>query len=228
MKKEKITEYNAKNFTKSPIYKKYKRKRNKEKLVRFVSLPTVLWTIGFLLVSSLFLFLSFLVYESNPWLSGVLVSISCGIITGVILYFLSNLRSSKLHILEVEEDEIYSVYKLLSDVLFEKYIIDNSRKLGTCVYTIEKEAKAIMDKLILLSDSFNGGNVGFFEEKDGLESLCKNVSELCDYYDMLENDNDRQKWVSDVIARLSPLMRKMETIMEENSDKIIFIKRYIF
>jgi len=35
------------------------------------------------------------------------------------------LRSGKLHKLEIEEDEIYPVYKLISDVLFEKCIIDN-------------------------------------------------------------------------------------------------------
>lgn len=228
MKKEKITRYDETNFTKSPLYKRYKRKRRKEKFVRFITLPTVLWTILFLLVSLLLLIFSFFVYESNPWLSGVLVSIACGIITGVILYFLSNLRNNKLHILQIEQDELYPVYQLVCDVLFEKTMIDNSRNLGTCNFTVEEETEAIIDKLIPLSEAFNGGNVGFFEYKDGLESLCKNVSELCDYYDILENDNDRQKWISDVIDRLSPVKLKMEIMMEENGDQIRFIKKYIF
>ena len=181
-----------------------------------------------MIVSSGLLLLSYLVYESNSWLSGVLVSVACGIITGVILYFLSNLRNNKLHVLQVEQDEIYPIYKLASDVLFEKTIIDNSRNLGTYNSTIQEEAKAIMDKLISLSDAFNGGNVDFFGEKAGLENICKDISNLCDYYDVLNNDDDRQKWISDVIVSLSPITRKMETLMEENGDQIRFIKKYIF
>ena len=162
MKRCKTIQYDETNFIKSPFYKKLNRKRKREKFYRFISLPTVLWIMIFLIVCVSLLILSYFLHESNPWFSGVLVSISCGIITGVILYFLSNLRSGKLHKLEIEEDEIYPVYKLISDVLFEKCIIDNSRNLGTYDYTIQEETKAIMDKLILVSDSFNGGNVGFF------------------------------------------------------------------
>ena len=228
MKKEKITEYNETNFTKSSLYKKHRRKRRKEKFYRFITLPMILWIIVFLIVSSGLLLLSYLVYESNSWLSGVLVSVACGIITGVILYFLSNLRNNKLHVLQFEQDELYPVYKLVCDVLFEKTMIDNSRNLGTYNFTVQEEAKHIMDRLIPLSEVFNGGNIGFFEDKDGLEDLCKNVSELCDCYDILENDNDRQKWISNVIDRLSPIKRKMEIMMEENGDKIGFIKKYIF
>ena len=228
MKKEKITEYNETNFTKSSFYKKIRRKRRIEKFLRFVSLPTVLLIIALSILFSALLILSFFIYENNPWLSGVLVSISCGIITGVILYFLSNLRSSKLHKLEIEEDEIYPIYNLVCDVIFEKYLIDNSRNLGTCVYTLQEEAKALVDKLIPLSDSFNGGNIGFFEEKDGLEHICKIVEELCNNYELLYNDDARKKWISNVVDVLSPIKRKMEIIMEENCDRIRFIKRYFF
>ena len=228
MKKEKITQYDETNFTKSPLYKKYKRRRRKEVFCRFISLPTVLWTIGFLIISSGFLLLSYFVYESNPWLSGVLVSIACGIITGVTLYFLSNLRNNKLHALQIEQDEIYPFYESVHNVFLGENLIVNSRNLGTYNFTDEEAAKTIMDRLIPLSDAFNGGNIIFFDQKEGLENFYKDVSELCESYHMLNNDDDRQKWISDVINRMSPIKRKMELLMEENRDQIRFIKKYFF
>ena len=106
MKKEKITHYDETNFTKSPMYKKYVRKRRKEKLFRFITLPSFLWVIAFIVISAVLLTASYFTRTSNPWLSGVLVSVACGIITGVILYFLSNLRSIQLYNLQMEQEEL--------------------------------------------------------------------------------------------------------------------------
>jgi len=148
-----------KNIAKSSIFKKYKRKRRKEKFFRFITLPTFLWTMAFLLMSLLILLGSYFINEANPWVSGVLVSISCGIITGVILYFLSNLRNNKLYILQTEHDEIYNIYRLICSLFFAKTTIDNSRVLGTYDVTIQEECEDIMEKLDQLECELNSETI---------------------------------------------------------------------
>lgn len=228
MKKEKIKRYDETNFKKSPMYKKHVRKRRKEKICRFVSLPTFLWTIAFLIISSLLLLVSFFINQITPWCSGVLVSIACGIITGVILYFLSNLRNNKQHSLQINQDNIYTAYKLVCDIIFEKIALDSSR--NSCAYccTVEDETKSIMEKIGDIREAFYVGDIGCCEDVEELNLLENEIDDFWKKYDFLFNDNDRQKWIDSVIEFLTDEKAKLEFLMEKNSDKIRFIKKYIF
>ena len=228
MKKGKITHYDETNFTKSPMYKKYVRKRRKEKLFRFITLPSFLWVIAFIVISALLLTASYFTRTSNPWLSGVLVSIACGIITGVILYFLSNLRSIQLYNLQMEQEELYPVYEALSSITGEKIMIENSRNLGTWDCSLKEECEEISNKLGRVSELLNSTSVGFFEEKEGLENLFGNVNKFIDSYEFLYDDNSREKWLSNVYNTAESAERKISFLMDKNSDKIRFIKKYIF
>jgi len=66
------------------------------------------------------------------------------------------------------------------------------------------------------------------EGKEGLGHLCKIVKELSNSYENLLDDNDRKVWIDKVINEFYPIMRKMEVLLEENDDKIRFVKKYIF
>lgn len=228
MKKEKITHYDETNFEKSPLYKKAKRKRRREKVYGFVSLPTFICTISFLIVSALLLFVSYFVNQSNPWFSGVLVSIACGIVTGVILYFLSNLKSSKVRSLEIEQEELYTVYQAICDVIFEKSTIDTSRYLKTWDCTVKEETKRIMDKFYDLNDFFGKGYFDRFEKNEEFQSAAKKFWDLCDEYEILSDDASREQWIYSVINLLSPIKSKLEFLITKNSDKLNFSKNYIF
>ena len=227
MKKEKNTHYDETNFTKSPMYKKYVRKRRKEKLFRFITLPSFLWVIAFIVISALLLTASYFTRTSNPWLSGVLVSVACGIITGVILYFLSNLRSIQLYNLQMSQEKLYPVYKAISDLTDEKIMIENSRGLGTWHCTLNEECAAIRDKLDKVSEVLNSTNIAFFEE-EGWENLFNNVNKLIDSCEFLYDENSREKWLLDVYNMSESAKRKISFLMDKNSDKIRFIKKYIF
>ena len=227
MKKSNIQYYDKTNLKKSPLYKKYKRKRRKEKFSRFIALPTVLWIIAFFTASVLFLLLSYIVNESNPWLSGVWVSVASGIITGVILYFLANLRNSILQTLDIESDEIQNIYNLTINVLSEGHAVDPSRAEGMRQYWTLK-CERMIDKLDELQAAFNGWNAYLFEKKDGLESLSKTVFDLEDRYYYLVHDEDRRKWLSDIVDRLTPTIGKLEIVLDKQYDQIGFIRKYIF
>lgn len=226
MKKEKITHYDETNFRESPFFKRYKRKLRREKFRRFITLPTFLWVLVFLILSSLVLVASYFINGINSWLSGVLVSVACGTITGVIFYFLSNLRSAKLYAIERDRDEIYDMYKLLEDVFFQKGFCDDELLAGTKL-NLDYECSEIMEKLERLQEAFKPWNVELFEKKEGLENFAEKVDELCNRFESLSNDADRQEWLSDIESYLNPIRRIMSVILALYGDQLRFMKNYI-
>ena len=227
MKKEQPIEYNDTNFTGSPIYKEYKKRRLKEKISRFVLLPTFLWTITFFVVSLVLLIMSYFVDQSSSWLSGVLVSIACGIITGIILYFLSNLRSVKISVLQMKFDEIMLLNDLVYDVLNEKVVIENSELLGVG-YTLPEKCKMIMTKVDKLWTSMDIYDLDGFYQKNGLRNFIEIVEDIWNQYYRLSCDEDREKWIDDIILKLSPICEIIDLITDEYCDKLSFMKKYVF
>ena len=225
MKKEKITHYDETNFKKSPRYRKYVRQRRKEKFCHFITLPTFLWVLVFLTLSSLMLVASYFINTMNAWLSGVLISIACGIITGVILYFLSNLRNAKLYVIERNYDEFYNVYKLLEDVLFKKIMCDNTMALGMDL-DWGNECSEIMGKLECLKEALDPWGIEHWEEKEGLEDFAKKVYELCNQFELLSTDADRQEWIFSIESTLEPIRRIMSVILAEYCDRLRYMKNY--
>ena len=98
---------------KEDITKRILRMRKNELRQRFFKLSNLKWMVGILLCSIGVLITSYYLYECNPWLSGVFVSAGCGGLTGLVLYFLSNLRNNKLAILQKE----LATLKSISDIL---------------------------------------------------------------------------------------------------------------
>ena len=110
----------------------------------------------------------------------------------------------------------------------EKSAIDNSRILGTYFCTVEEEAKIIMEKIGDIRVAFYEGEIGYCEDVEELELFENEIADFWGKYEFLFNDNDRQKWIDSVIEFLTDEKAKLEFLMGKNSDKIRFIKKYIF
>ena len=110
---------------KDSITKRIIKNRRKELRQRFFKLSNLKWMIVILACSAGILVASYCTYKSNPWLSGVFVSAGCGGITGLVLYFLSNLRNNKCTILQKE----FSTLASISDILDQ---IDGFRNYHLC------------------------------------------------------------------------------------------------
>ena len=65
-----------------------------KKLLVFFRLPTVIAGAILASTSAIMLILSFVFFNVYPWFSNVMISAACGIITGLVLYFLTNLRTN--------------------------------------------------------------------------------------------------------------------------------------
>lgn len=77
-----------------------------KKLLGFFRLPMVIAGVILASIAATMLILSFIFFNDYPWVSNVMISASCGIITGWVLYFLANLRTNSYN-------KIKSEYELL-------------------------------------------------------------------------------------------------------------------
>ena len=216
---------------KNKFIKKHLKRRRNEKIKRVIKLPTFIFCIVFLFLSVSLLLVSYFVNEKSAWLSGVFVSVGCGIITGVILYFLSNMRSSKIQTLQSAQSELYEVYKHINDVIFEIYAYRNSELLEMEVDAFE-ESVCVVGKLETLLNTLQAPSEKF-EKTEGLDTLYDKIDDiLSNYdtltYDKLNDDTKLKKWFDDIVDLLSPIKLKMEKTMGENGDQLEFMRKYIF
>lgn len=216
---------------KNEFIKRHLKRRRHEKIKRFVKLPTFVFCIVFLFLSASLLLVSYFVNEKSTWLSGVLVSMGCGIITGVILYFLSNMRSSKVQALQSAQSELYEVYTHINDVIFEIYAYRNSELLEMEIDVFE-ESICVVGKLETLLDTIQAPSE-MFEKTEGLDTLYDKIGDiLSDYdtltYNKLNDDTKLKKWFDDIVDVLHPIKVRMEKMMGENGDQLGFMRKYIF
>ena len=84
-----------------------------------------------------------------------------------------------------------------------------------------------MEKLERLQEAFKPWNVELFEKKEGLENFAEKVDELCNRFEFLSNDADRQEWLSDIESYFNPIRRIMSVILALYGDQLRFMKNYI-
>lgn len=91
--------------------------RNNELCTRLFRLSPLWWSLIISLIAILLLYFSFLTYDCYNWLSGALVSTSCGFFTGLVFYFLSNIRNNKLARLQREHMQLEAVLDVLKNII---------------------------------------------------------------------------------------------------------------
>ena len=230
MKKSKIKHYDETNYKKSPHYKKHVRCRRREKFRHFIVLPTVLWCIAFLAISVLLLFASYLLQERSAWLSSVFVSVGCGVVTGVILYFLANLRNGKRISLENEWEDLRQVQNSLSAVL-EPLISKNMMELAGHPIDVLGTCRIIEEKLDELTQTLYIVSGGFLEDvekdKNGYGRLYNAVEKLIEQSEIQEMQGRSAEWLSSVFEILKPFERELEKKIKTVNDQIVFLNKSI-
>ena len=231
MKKSKIKHYDETNYKQIPRYKRHIRRRRKEKFCRFVSLPTVICCIVAFILSSGLLTGSYFLNEQHPWFSNVFVSTSCGILTGVTLYFFSNLRNSNRHRLEHDQKELWSVQTCIGNILGDIVMKNVMKETGQKVDVL-KVCDHIAEKLEELRQTVYEVAGGFVEyddkDKNSYGRLWDDIQDLIEKYDALETPSNLDEWLSLVYETLKPFERGLQTNISKNRDQIDFLEKTIF
>lgn len=215
---------------KDNITKRIIRKRNKELRRRFFKLSNLRWMIGILLCSIGVLAASYYTYECNPWLSGAFVSAGCGGITGLVLYFLSNLRNNKHAILQKE----FSTLTAMSDILnqinsFKNYHLcyrnnwGQKRDIfedGLEIVSLLENLQTIVDNMPHeLYDAFMlaGDNPLSYENLQIFKSRLLNA----------DGDNEVQMCMNDIVKHFAAVGNAIFELTREKEDQLMFLGKYI-
>lgn len=82
-----------------------------------IKLPNLWWSIFIVVLTAVLLIGSYLLFEPWPWAANVLISAGCGCFTGLVFYFLSNLRNNKNAAVQREYIAIKETFKLLKSII---------------------------------------------------------------------------------------------------------------
>lgn len=205
---------------------KYRNKKIRESVLK---LPHLRWLSIIHLVAAGLLTISYFTYEEMPWFSGALVSASCGCFTGLIFYFLVNIRNNR----EKKIRQEYLSLKKTDDILKCISNYGEYYKLYKQLRWEKRDAFEAGGEIILLLDALEvARNQIKLEIYDIVDSLG---------YDPLDRDNmnsyrTRLKTASDVKSmeesilyvwqEVSPVRDEFQKLMQERADQMNFMDEY--
>ena len=112
-----------------------------QKIERYLQLGVLLALTAACFVGSFFLDKS-----GHTWLSNVFLSISCGSITGLIFYSLTNLRNGKQAKARQEYELLYSIYQEAKDLYFDLAYYTSDDRLECVEPDIETYCRTVLNR----------------------------------------------------------------------------------
>lgn len=207
--------------------------RKKEVRNRMIRLPNFKWSIGIFTVFLLLLLLSWIVYECNNWLSGVLVSTSCGCVTGLIFYFLANLRNNQGISLQYEYDAIRNVYDIISKIRGYEHYYRYYRPIWGEKRNIHNDCYEILSLLDELESAREKIPDSVYDTVKSLGYDPIDRDNLNTYRAWL-NDNDEEndeilkRRIKEISDALLPVADELHDPLYTRKDQLMFLGRYFF
>ena len=215
---------------KDKAIKRILRYRNRELRTRLFQLSPFWFSILIFVIALLILAISLFIYDYNNWASGVLVSTSCGCFTGLVFYFLSNIRNNKIAKLQKE-------YRQLKEVLD---ILKNITNLADC-YKFKRlfgERRNIFDDteliLLWLNDLENARNqlplelYDILPEKGYDPADRDNLNSYRDHICSAESKKFAEAILLEINKELLPLLDYLQEMYREREDQLMLMGKHFF
>ena len=215
---------------KDKAIKRILRYRNRELRTRLFQLSPFWFAILIFVIALLILAISLFIYDYNNWASGVLVSTSCGCFTGLVFYFLSNIRNNKIAKLQKE-------YRQLKEVLD---ILKNITNLADC-YKFKRlfgERRNIFDDseliLLWLNDLENARNqlplelYDILPEKGYDPADRDNLNSYRDHICSAESKKFAEAILLEINKELLPLLDYLQEMYREREDQLMLMGKHFF
>lgn len=205
--------------------------RKKEVRRRMIRLPNFKWAIGIFAFFVLLLLLSWVVYKCNNWLSGVLVSTSCGCVTGLIFYFLANLRNNQGIRLQYEYDSIKNAYDIILKIMGYECYYRYYRPTWGEKRNIYNDCYDILALLDQLEEARGRMPRSVY---DTVKSLgydpidCDNLNTYRSWLHDETNDDILKRRIKDISNALLPVADELHDPLYMRQDQLMFLGRYFF
>ena len=210
--------------------KRILRYRNRELRTRLFQLSPFWFSILIFVIALLILAISLFIYDYNNWASGVLVSTSCGCFTGLVFYFLSNIRNNKIAKLQKE-------FRQLKEVL---EILKNITNLADC-YKFKGlfgEKRNIFDDseliFLWLNDLENARNqlplelYDILPEKGYDPADRDNLNSYRDHICSAESKKFAEAILLEINKELLPLLDYLQEMYREREDQLMLMGKHFF
>jgi len=215
---------------KDKTVKRFIQYRYKELRTRLFTLSPFKWSICIFFIALLLLVLSFCVYDFSNWASGALVSISCGCFTGLVFYFLSNIRNNKVGKLQKEYNQIRNMLKVIEKITNTAACYKLKALLGSKrdVFEDKENIYLWINKLELLRKQlpFELNNIladKGYDSADGY-NLNNYRERLCSLYE----EKLIESTILDIHKDLLPLADELQKLCREREDQLMILGKLFF
>lgn len=214
---------------KDKITKRIIRKRNKELRERFFKLSNLKWMIVILLCSIGILTASYYTYDCNPWLSGMFVSAGCGGITGLVLYFLSNLRNNKYAVLQKEFSILNSIHNTLTQINgFNNYHLCYRKSWGPKrdIFEDGLEIVNLLEELQTIVDNMPRELYDAFIIDDDNPLSFENLQLFKSRFLNADSNDEVQMYMTDIVKHFTVVENTVFELTSEKEDQLMFLGKF--
>lgn len=206
------------------------RHRNRELRARLFGLSPFWWSIIIFLIAISLLIISFIIFDTCNWASGALVSTSCGCFTGLVFYFLSNVRNNKLSKLQKEYRQLQMVLDVLKNitntaVCYKLKVLLGSRR---DVYEDRENVYLWLDELEAARNQLPYTLYDILPEKGYDPSDRDNLNR---YRDQLLHSDQEQLVKAAILGindELLPLVDHLQELYREREDQLMLMGKHFF
>ena len=205
--------------------------RKKEVRHRMIRLPNFKWSIWIFVFFLLLLLLSWVVYKYNNWLSGVLVSTSCGCVTGLVFYFLANLRNNQGIKLQYEYDSLKDVYDIISKIMGYEHYYRYYRPAWGEKQNIHNDCYKILSLLDELETARGKIPYSIYDTVKSLGYDPIDRDNLSTYRSWLNDDGNDElltERIKEISDALLPVADELHDPLYTRKDQLMFLGRYFF
>lgn len=197
-----------------------------------IKLPNLWWSIFIVVLTALLLIGSYLLFETWSWAANVLISAGCGCFTGLVFYFLSNLRNNKIAAVKREYTAIKDTFTLLKEIttIAEHHRFFSMAKLKYAKRDVMEDGFVIFAALDDLESARNNvppyiydtvKSVGYDPvDRDNIALYKKLLNEAQDASEM-------KNVMCTIHQELTLAYEELAPLVEERVDQLIFLGSHL-